>query len=368
MAAIRERKKADGTCVFHVQVRQAGFPARTASFPTRRLAARWAKTIEADMIEGRHFRHVEARRRTLAEAIDRYVEEELPKKRSPGAPRKALAWWRESLGTLKLAEVTPAILTEYRSKLHKERFARANPKAKRTSLKRGEVARTFARSGSTTNRYLRCLGHLFTVARKEWGWLSHNPMDGVSKLREGKGRVRYLSDDERQRLLRETAKTPTLHTIVLLALTTACRAGELMKLTWADVDLKEGRLLFGDTKNAEPRAAWVHGEALRLLKEHAKVRRIDTALVFAAPGGGRFDYHEPFVAAAAAAGVADFRFHDLRHSAATYLAMAGASEQQLRAIGGWKSGVVRKYVHIAAQDAKGALQKLSDKIDGKDGA
>jgi hypothetical protein len=71
MAAIRERGGR-----FHVQVRMAGFPARTATFPTRRQAERWAKTIEAEMIEGKHFRSVEARRRTLAEAIDRYLAEE----------------------------------------------------------------------------------------------------------------------------------------------------------------------------------------------------------------------------------------------------------------------------------------------------
>jgi hypothetical protein len=78
MAAIREREKR-GKPVFHVQVRQAGFPARTASFPTRRMAERWAVTVEAEMIEGRHFRNVESRRRSLADAISRYIEEELPK-------------------------------------------------------------------------------------------------------------------------------------------------------------------------------------------------------------------------------------------------------------------------------------------------
>lgn len=366
MATIRERKKADGTTIFHVQVRQAGFPSRTASFTTRRQAERWAKTVEADMIEGRHFRHVEARRRTLAEAIDRYLAEELPKKRSPLMHRAALSWWREKLGTLKLSEISPAIVTEYRSKLHREPFARANPKAKRSSLKKGDTAQTFARSGATVNRYLSCLSHLFTVARKEWHWLSHNPLDGVSKLREGKGRVRYLSDAERTKLLTQTVKDPILHTVVLLALSTAARAGELMKLTWRDVDLKEGRLLFHETKNAQPRAAWLSGEALRVLKEHAKVRSIDdTALVFAASGGGRYDYHEPFVAAVKAAGITDFKFHDLRHSAATYLAMEGASEQQLRAIGGWKSGIVSRYVHIASTDARDVLARMNKKILGE---
>jgi len=65
MAAIRERAKADGTRIFHVQVRMAGFPARTASFPTRRLAERWAKTIESDMIEGKHSRDCLSRRRKI---------------------------------------------------------------------------------------------------------------------------------------------------------------------------------------------------------------------------------------------------------------------------------------------------------------
>lgn len=66
-----------------------------------------------------------------------------------------------------------------------------------------------------------------------------------------------------------------------------------------------------------------------------------------------------------AAGIGSFRFHDLRHSAATYLAQLGATEQQLRAIGGWKSGVVSRYVHLAAEDAKDAMQALSNKLDGK---
>jgi glycine cleavage system aminomethyltransferase T len=67
--------------VFHVQVRMQGFPTRTASFSTRRLAECWATTKEAEMIEGRHFRNVEARRGTLAEAIDRFLQQEVPKLR-----------------------------------------------------------------------------------------------------------------------------------------------------------------------------------------------------------------------------------------------------------------------------------------------
>ena len=341
-----------------------GFPTRTASFPTRRMAERWAKTIEADMIEGRHFRSVEARRRTLGEAIDRYLEEELPKKRNGSTSRSNLPWWKKQLGHLKLADVTPAILVEHRGKLARETFTRARPESARTTVKKGDLPNRRFRSAATVNRYLAALSHVFTVARKEWHWVSHNPFDGVGKLHESRGRVRFLSEEERTALLRETVKDPVLHTFVVLALSTAARAGELWNLTWQDVDLKDGRLLFRITKNATPRMAWLHAEARRLLAEHGTVRRLGNNWVFVSPTGRRYRYEKVFRAACEAAGIEGFRFHDLRHSAATYLAREGASEQQLKAIGGWKSGVVSRYVHLAATETRDIVQKMNEKILG----
>jgi integrase len=130
------------------------------------------------------------------------------------------------------------------------------------------------------------------------------------------------------------------------------------------------RLLFRKTKNEQPRTAWVSGTTLELLKEHGKVRRLKGGLVFesqsttkrSAKGERLYDYSRPFRDAVAAAEIDNFRFHDLRHSAATYLAQAGATEQQLKAIGGWKSGIVSRYVHLAAEDANAALEKLAEKI------
>jgi integrase len=362
VATIRERTKADGKHAFHVQVRVIGFPTRTASFPTRRLAERWATTIEAEMIEGKHFRSVEARRRTLAEAIDRYIAEELPKKRAGDMHRHNLPWWRKQLGHLKIADITPAILVEMRGKLARETYTRAKPASSRTTLKKGEQPRQFKRSPTTVNRYLAVLSHVFTIARREWHWASHNPFLEVGRFRESGGRVRFLSEQERKRLLTETAKDPVLHAFVVLALATAARAGELLALTWHDTDLKEGRLLLRMTKNAQPRTVWVHGEALRLLIDHGKVRRLGDDRVFLSPTGCRYRYEKAFNAACDAAKIEGFRFHDLRHSAATYLAREGATEQQLRAIGGWKSNVVGRYVHLAAQDAKAVLERMNAKI------
>ena len=363
MPAIRERTKKNGTRVFHVQVRMAGYPARTASFPTERLAERWAKTVEAEMIEGKHFRSVEARRRTLGEAIDRYLEHEVPKLRDGSMHRVNLPWWRKKLGHLKLSDITPALLVEHRDKIAAETYTRAKPESKRSTVK--GAARRFKRKPNTVNNYLRPLSKVFTVARKEWHWITNNPMDGVSKLKTDNAIVRFLSEDERERLLAETAKDPQLHAFAVLALSTAARAGELLNLQWRDIDLKDGRLYLRKTKNAQPRSAWVHGEALRLLKEHAALPRPADGYVFRSVTGKRYRYDDPFSVACEAAAVKDFTFHGLRHSAATYLAREGASEQQLKAIGGWKSGIVGRYVHLAAAETRDVVQKMNERILGK---
>ena len=99
-----------------------------------------------------------------------------------------------------------------------------------------------------------------------------------------------------------------------------------------------------------------------MLREHGKIRRIGDDRVFVSPTGRRYRYEKLFAAACTAAGVERFRFHDLRHSAATYLAREGATEQQLRAIGGWKSAVVSRYVHLAAEDAKAVVERMNAKI------
>jgi len=368
MATIRKREGRHGDATYTAMVRRAGFPTRTATFNTREKAKRWAATVDAEMIEGRHSRDAAGARRTVAEAIDRYLAEEVPTKRGGGGMHTTcLGWWRERIGEKKLGRVTRAVLVEERAKLLRESFTRADPMAKRTQLEKGEHPRVYKRTPATANRYMAALSHVFTMCCGDWEWLqpAANPFAGLSQLKEAKGRTRNLSDEERDSLLAETAKDPTLHTLVTLALATAARAGELVRLTWADVDLREGRLLFRITKNAQPRTAWVRGDALDQLKQYAKVRQLHRPEVFPGKGRGEYDYAKRFAAAVKAAGIDDFRFHDLRHTSATYLARLGTTEQQLKAIGGWKSGVVSRYVHLAAKDVEDAIQKLADKLDGK---
>jgi integrase len=191
----------------------------------------------------------EARRHTLADAIKRYTEE------YPGKDSGQLKFWSERVGTARLHAVTPDLIAEVRSELARGHYQRSDPTSKRSTLKEGDKPRQFKRSGATVNRYLAALSHMFTVAPKEWRWVSTNPVLDVSKLPEGKARDKVLTPDERRALFEQTAKDATLHAFVVVALTTAARAGELTALVWDDVDLEEGKLTFHDTKNGTTRTA-----------------------------------------------------------------------------------------------------------------
>jgi integrase len=114
------------------------------------------------------------------------------------------------------------------------------------------------------------------------------------------------------------------------------------------------------------RTAWIVGEAKRLVEALAEAKHEATDAVFRnASKRGKYQYDDLFSDACTAAGITGFGFRGLRHTAASWLAGQGAAEQQLRAIGGWKNNVVSRYVHMAAKDTRGAVEKLAAKIYGE---
>lgn len=313
------------------------------------------------MIEGRHFQSAAARQKTLADAIDKYVAEVLPHKKSRKTQDSLLPWWKERIGHVKLFQVTPELISECRQELATGTYMRARPQSKRTTVAPGQAPKRYARSPATADRYLGVLSPVFTVAVREWRWINVNPCRAVARLRGGRKRDKVLSADQRARLFAQTSKDPMLHAFVRTSLSVACRAGELKAVTWADVDLDHGMLLFRDPKNTEPRTAWLTPETKELFQRLAERPHESTDKVFvnASGRGKQYQYYELFRAACKAAGIEGFTFHGLRHSAATYLARAGATEQQLKLIGGWKSGAASRYVHLAATDTKSLVEKMN---------
>ena len=354
MATIKERKAKDGTARYTAEIRLKGYPPQAATFKRKTDAKKWIQDTESAIRDGRHFKTVEAKKHTLAELIDRYSKDVLSKKTKAQAKKQEqqLNWFKNRIGYLVLAEVTPAVIVQCRDELLAGTTSKGTP-----------------RTPATVVRYLSALSHAFTIAVNEWQWLDDSPMRKVKKPKEPRGRVRFLDDDERTRLLNACTYSinPYLYLCVIIALSTGMRQGELMSLKWQDVNLKDGYLILHQTKNGERRRVPLAGLALSLLKDHAKVRRLDTPLLFPSHTipSKPIELKRAWENALERANIQDFRWHDLRHCTASYLAMNGASLADIAEVLGHKTlAMVKRYSHLSDTHVSSVVESMNIKIFG----
>lgn len=350
------RKYENGSTKYYVRVRLKGQKSQSATFNRLTDARKWKQSTEAAMREGRHFPSSISKKRTVADLIDRYIANVIPHKTGDDKQKQnqtnQLNWWKDQIGHMVLAELSPSVIIETREEL----LDRPN--------RYGEPL-----SGATANRYCAIFSHALNVATNEWEWLKENPLSKIKKFPESSGRERFLSKEERESLLSETAndKNKYLHTVVVIAISTGARLGEIMNLKWKDVDLNKGTLIFYKTKNGKIRKVPLAGYALELMIAHSKVRRLDTNMVFPSRDGNTpAAIWAAFDRAREAANIEDFRFHDLRHTAASYLAMNGASLTELAEILGHKTlQMVQRYSHFCESHTTKIVTDMNEKVFGK---
>ena len=347
MAAIQKRTWVDREggqrTSYRVQIRRRGFPPVTASFERKTDAVKWSQATEADMDRRLYFPQHEAERHTVADLVDRQLESvRIDRPHALAQQRVILGWWKAKIGAYTLATVTPELLGRHRDELQsKEGLA-----------------------PGTVNRYLAGLSTAFSNAVKEWHWLPDNPLRRVSKKPEPRGRVRYLSDEERAGLFDACRKSelPELYLIVLFAITTGMRRGELLGLHWQDVDLERRVAVLHHTKNGDRRSVPIVPEVVALLREHGRVRRLDNDLVFPSRGRKAAWFDPYWYAALQEAKIKDFRFHDLRHCCASYLAMSGATVPEIAAVLGHRTlQMVRRYAHLSDQHTGAVIERMTRK-------
>ena len=362
MATIQKRKAKDGKPRYRVIVRKRGHYA-TRTFRTKAQAQDWATATEDRIAKGSYARHAEAESKTIADLIDRYLEQVLPdkpKEASRGDQERHLRWWRKEIGRVSLARATPALLAEKRDQLRYEKNKLGKP----------------VRGPATVNRYMGSLSHPFSIAVREWEWLSENPMSKVGRLPEPRGRDRFLSDDERGQLFEACRKTEDrrLYPLVVVATYSGARQGELLALRWRDIDWERGVAIIHDSKNTEKRAVPIVGPAREALEEMRRVRRLDTDLIFANEAGVA-DWNQSarplwrsWTTAVKRAEIEDLRFHDLRHTAASYLAMSGATLADIAEILGHKTlAMVKRYSHLAEGHTVKVATRMAEKFSGNGG-
>lgn len=300
----------------------------------------------------------EAEKHTLSDAILRYEKFEVMmlKPRSQVEIKRHLRYWEMHLGYLPLSEITPARLSEQKDALSSHVI---------THEGRGKGRK---RSPATINRYFAALGAVMTCCVEKWYWLDVSPTRLVPSNPEPTGRTRFLSEDEIRRLLDAVKDNKALELAIVLALSTGARQAEIWGLKWSQVNLKTGHLTFIETKNGETRIVAIKGYASTLIKKFR--RNLDTPYVFPSKIKSKrsttpFDFKKPFQEALKKAEIVDFCWHDLRHTAASYLAMNGATLREIAEILGHKSlDMVMRYTHLTKEHTAEVIKKMNDKMFG----
>lgn len=343
-------------------IRKAGWPTASKTFRTKRDAEDWSRRTEDEMVRGAYIQRAPADRLTVADAITRYLAEVTPTKR----PTTQISDHNRSrilvqhLGKYSLASLTPEVIAHFRD----ARLGGADRK--------DEAGKPVPRANNTVRLDLALLGHLFTVAIKEWGiGLPSNPVMSIRRPAPGPGRNRRLSQDEEERLLAavDAHSNPMLRWIVRIALETGMRSSEIVTLRRMQVDLKRRIVRLLETKNTSPRTVPLSTVATELFREalNHPVRPIDTDLIFfGEPGHDAkrhpYEFNSTWMNIKRSVGLADVRFHDLRHEAVSRFVEAGFSDQEVSAISGHKSmQMLKRYTHLRTED----LVRRIDEVESR---
>lgn len=303
---------------------------------------------------------------TLGELLDRY-EENFKKQPSFKGKRLYLQNFKNHLGkdTL-IGNIRYVDLETYRNQLA-EKPVRVNKKG---------VGKP--RTTASINREISCLHHVFSKAT-EWDLVERSPFERKKTLlqKENNARLRYLTEEEIARLLEACA--PHLRNIIICALNTGMRKGEILSLKWSQV--RNGFIYLQKTKTNEPRQIPINDTMAALFGEleaarGKEIRKTDHVFTFApkakkkepgplqvlepVTGNPISEMKKSFATACKKAGLEDFRFHDLRHTFASQLIMRGAGLKDVQELLGHKTlTMTMRYAHLSQEHKKKAVNLLN---------
>lgn len=322
MATVRKR----GDLQWEAQVRKKGYPAQSRTFITRADAERWAKETEIAIERGLFFDRTKAEKTTISELIERYKAEVMP---SLGGKhiKPALNALQPVFGAFALASITSEMISKYRDNRLKN------------------VAE------STVKKELNLLSKIIDLASKEWGIpVAANPCATVKRPTEPKGRDRRLEDNEEEVLLCECRQSSQeLEAIAVIAIETAARLGELLKLEWRHINLNKRIAQLLDTKNGEDRAIPLSSRAISTLEGLKHLPRHISGRVFYRWAASD-SFNKIWTRTCTRAGLEDLRFHDLRHEACSRLADKFHMHELMKITGHKSSAMLARYYHPRAED------------------
>lgn len=272
--------------------------------------------------------------------MEKYVEENSkPNKVSTARDDASLLHLSPFFDRYRLAEITPSLISEYKSKRRREGAA-----------------------PGTVNREMALLKHAFDLAHKVRGWVAENAVMKVPMEKEPPSRDRWLSSEEERKLLGASPKW--LQEIIIFAVETGCRRGEILSLEWKDVDLFKKTVSVLATKTGERRTIPLTQRAFDVLlekeKSRSKVRAIRGDFLFSHPAGRKVNIntlHSAFEDAIEKAGIQDFHFHDLRHTFASRLAQSGVGPYTMQKLMGHSSfTMTQRHAHHFVESLRRGIE------------
>lgn len=276
---------------------------------------------------------------TLQDLFDRWLHRHAPRLRDARARERQLERWLVELGPDRLA-----------SDLSLDEIDAGRARRLREGL-----------SGATVNRHVAALRAVLNAGVR-WRMIDRNPIAGLEQEREGNRRTRWLSREEMSRLLDacRASRATQLAPLVILLLTTSKRLGAMLELRWEDVDLERRVAVFHatNTKTHQVEVACLNEDAVEALREVPRVGD----WVWTRRDGERWrDPRPAFRVACRRAGLADVkgRFHVLRHTAATWMEMAGVPITTIARVTGHRSrAALERYLHDSDRAARAAVEAL----------
>lgn len=345
---------------YDVQLRKRGAPQLFKSFGTRVAAESWEREQLTNIERGTWRPTRQAEMMTLNDALDLYIKDVLPEKRSTEwVKTMARAIRDDSVAKLPLIALASDDLAGYRDRRSHAHVLRTITRGRGEDKVTTHVETDRKISTETVRKELSLIGRVIDHVRREAGvhLAAGNPTKLVRRPRPGKGRDRRLQPGEEDRLLAAArvnpdepggahARTRYLEPVLIFALETASRRGELCMLDWKDVDLKKRTAILRDTKNGEDRVIPLSTRAADAIQTLPRYLR----------GGQVFQVTPAALTCqwkrlVKRAGIEDLRFHDLRHEAVSRLFEKGLNPMEVASVSGHKTlQMLKRYTHLKAED------------------
>ena len=310
---------------------------RSTGTTAKRLAEAIFGQVKVQIIEGRFFEKPKTQQRTVTELLDRYLSEHAARRGNYRRELTSVKTIKAFFGNPTLDHITPKRIVAYKNHRYTEGVKPA-----------------------TINRELATLKKAFNLARREWEWCTDNPVCRVSMEQENNTRDRWLTLEEEQRLL--NSASPWLRELMLFAIHSGMRMGEILGLTWVGVDLFRRTVTVFKSKNGERRTIPLNQTALALLKHKYGNRSVDTELVFPSEAQTRLNasnISRSLNLALEKAKMTDFHFHDLRHTCATRMVQAGVDLYKVQRLLGHKSPIMtQRYAHHYPESLRDGVEAL----------